>query len=160
MKKFLTHRSSSEIVKQCRKKKWKTDTSRHDQGGDHIVFEFKHRGTNLRVLFNTFNGRAFGSITKWGGITDREDVTFNTDATKDEREDWFQALLDFIYVPKPKGRWTPMNQPPKGARALHVMGSDGKSYRGSYVSGKFYNKLPRGVRAMGWRVTPPKDYEQ
>jgi hypothetical protein len=61
----------------------------HDKKGhDHVLLE----GGGARVLFNTFNGRFFGTTDKG--------VEFNSDSAEWDSEPWMQALLQFFYIEK------------------------------------------------------------
>lgn len=95
MKKFKTHRSLKEIKAACKENDFEFSDEKYKQGSDHVSFTFKHESTEAFVLFNTFNGRAFGTINKGT----KNEGWFSTDSDTHESEPWFNALSDFIYVP-------------------------------------------------------------
>lgn len=60
-------------------------------GSDFVcITTVKGQNHTGQVLYNTFNGRFFG--------TTPDGTEFSSDSTKFENEAWFQALLSFFYV--------------------------------------------------------------
>jgi hypothetical protein len=93
MKFYARHRDSAEFLAVCAARHWPTDTSRFDQGGDHIVFRFTVGDVMGEALFSVVSGRFFGSVVR--PCCQAED--FNSDEEYDG-EEWFDALLDACLV--------------------------------------------------------------
>lgn len=94
MKKFGGNRRSKDILAECRKRGWPTDTSAYDRGGDCVFFGCEFDGQRLEVVFNTVTGWFVGR--RCG-----ETQHFSSDQTHLDGEPWFAALLNFVYLPAP-----------------------------------------------------------
>lgn len=109
MKKFAGTKPLAEIKTQCRAAGVAFDDYNfRTTGADHVCLgaaqidmtrpdgtAFVNASDNSPhgwVMFNTFNGRFFGSTP--------EGVRFNSDLTLHDDEPWFQQLLSFFYVEK------------------------------------------------------------
>ncbi|MFN4360506.1 MAG: hypothetical protein ACK4F4_07260 [Hylemonella sp.] len=89
MTKFQGTKTLAQIRAQCRAQGLKFDDRLHrEDQSDYVVVQ----GGGAKVLFNTFNGRFFG--------TTPDGVKFNSDLTTHENKPWFQGLLRFFYVVK------------------------------------------------------------
>lgn len=87
MKKFAGIKTLKVIKAQCKAARITFDDYLYrKKGNDHV----RVIGGGATVLFNSFNGRFFGTTDKG--------VTFNSDSTEHESEPWFQALLAFFYI--------------------------------------------------------------
>lgn len=95
MKTFQRHKTYEEIKAQCAAQSlYFGDTYYRTHGGDTIKIA-KEFGNTDYVIFNTTNGRFFGSASVYG-----QTVEFNSDTTTYDGEPWFDALLDFFLVEK------------------------------------------------------------
>lgn len=95
MKTFARHKTSDEVRKACALAGYLIDTSDYSRGGDHIRVRFVHEDVAFIVMFNTVNGRFFGHPAGVG-----TEAMFTSDDDGLDGEPWFDALLDFFYVPK------------------------------------------------------------
>lgn len=90
MKKFSRSRTLYELRVECNKRNWPLDTARYyERGDDHVSFKFSFDGTEGRVLFNTTNGRFFGTAAG---------AAFSSDESRFDRKTWFKELLKVAYV--------------------------------------------------------------
>lgn len=78
------------IEMECYKNGWDFDRSRYDAGSDYVTFEFRHGKKKVVVVYSSFNGKF---IVKQGKKMITESST-DMDGTP-----WYDALLDFIYLP-------------------------------------------------------------
>jgi hypothetical protein len=94
MKKWAGVKTLELIERQCAKAGIHLDMSKWVlEGSDHVVItSIKGDNSSGRVMFNTVNGRFFG--------TTPEGVKFNSDSKEHDREEWFQKLLAFFYIEK------------------------------------------------------------
>lgn len=95
MKKFSGHKSSKVIKAQCKALGLHFSDILYKQGSDYVTIT-SIGGDNYsgQVLFNTANGSFFGTAPErapWNG------VSFDSNETTHEREEWFQQLLAFFY---------------------------------------------------------------
>lgn len=91
MKKFAGSKSLEVIKSQCAAIGLDYNDALHRMGNDHIVITtIKGDNDSGQVLYNTFNGKFFG--------TTPDGVQFDSDETTFENEEWFQELLSFFYV--------------------------------------------------------------
>lgn len=95
MKKFSRFRTLSELRKVVRGKGWKLDTKHYDLGNDSVGFNFTIGRVAGLCIVNMFNGRFCGSL-------DARPVFFSSSKTEHQDAPWFRALLNIVYVPKPK----------------------------------------------------------
>lgn len=92
MKRYIRHMTVDELRTACAAKGIVLDTNKYDvEGSDYVTLDFTFDGERYRTLYNTFNGRFFGRSD--GGIN------FSSDKEEHDAEAWFQALMDFVYVP-------------------------------------------------------------
>ena len=70
------------------------DSTGHDKRGDDHVFvrATAQDGKIARIYFNTVTGTFFG--------TTPEDKGFNSESKEYVGQPWFDAVLDFFYLPK------------------------------------------------------------
>jgi hypothetical protein len=88
MEKFAGNKTPEQIKAQCKAQGLVFDDRRYQtMGDDHVVV----RGGGAYAIFNTFNGRFFG--------TTPDGTEFTSDDTLDGTP-WFDALLRFFYVEK------------------------------------------------------------
>ena len=97
MQKFARHKTLDEIEMACREVGFALDTTEFDKGSDHVKIAFVHDGETFDVLYNTFNGRFFGPSRM------SSDGYFTSDDASLDATPWFQALLNFFYVPMAEG---------------------------------------------------------
>ena len=90
MKKFEGNRPLADIEFHCKRKKWNYDQTKYNEGSDWVSFDFHHAGHIYPVLLNGFNGRF---MVKLGDEIITESSK-NMDGTP-----WYDALLDFVYLP-------------------------------------------------------------
>lgn len=91
---YARHRTVTEVLKLAAEKGFKVDAMRHTHSGsDYITVYMPGPGNKLvPVMYNVYNGRFFS-----GG---REAFSyFSSDEVKNEDQPWFQAMLEFFYVP-------------------------------------------------------------
>lgn len=91
MKKFAGNKALDVIKAQCASLGLDYNDTLHRAGHDYIVIT-SVKGDNYsgQVLYNTFNGKFFG--------TTPDGTQFDSNETEHEREEWFQALLSFFYI--------------------------------------------------------------
>lgn len=95
MKTFDKHRSLDELRIETDKRGWKlNDTWYKESGHDHVSFIFSINDINGYVLYNTFNGRFFGST--------ENGIDFDSDDDQFDNDNWFNELLTVCYVEKIK----------------------------------------------------------
>jgi hypothetical protein len=92
--KFARHRSVEEVVDLARQKGIRVNVERYNLGSDFITVELPGRdGKPIPVMYNVFNGRFFSGS--------REPFSyFASDRTDHDGQPWFDAMLEFFYVPK------------------------------------------------------------
>lgn len=90
MKKFSGNRSRAAVRAAVLAKGWRWDDERYEAGSDWTTFGFEHDGRTFDVVWCSFNGRF---IVDDGGKCVSESST-NMDGVP-----WYDALLDFIYLP-------------------------------------------------------------
>ena len=91
MKTFTRHRTLKELRTEIKRRGWKLDTEKFNEGSDYIDIIFKVGRVSGKMLVSMINGRFFGS-------TDRG-TTFSSDSVEHDREPWFKALLEAVYIP-------------------------------------------------------------
>lgn len=92
MKMFEGHLTHKEVVKACTDAGFFVDTQKYDGGGDWITIDGAFAGQNLSFIYSSWNGKFIGR-TPTGG-------TFSESDEKLEGTDWYDAILDFLYVTK------------------------------------------------------------
>lgn len=102
MKKFGGNRSLAVIKKAVKQNGWKWDQQSYDQGGDWVNFQFQDR----HVTYNTFNGRFMVQHKVAGENTGKTITETSTDM---EGTQWYDDLLDFIYLPAMAKKKEPKN---------------------------------------------------
>lgn len=91
---FARHRTSTEVVELARQKGYRFSTEKYNLGSDYITVELPGpSGELVAVLYSVVNGRFF-HVARGAGIS------FGSDKTEHDGEPWFNAMLDFFYVPK------------------------------------------------------------
>lgn len=93
MKKFAGNRPLSSIKRRVKKNGWYWNDDEFRSGGDWVSFQFVSHGHDVQVLYNGFNGRF---LIRFGGSL------LSETSTEMDGVDWYDALLDFIYVPRRK----------------------------------------------------------
>lgn len=87
MKTFSRHKTYEEIRQQCALQRLEFNDRLFKTAGWDTIAVY---GGGATVVYNTFNGRFFGS-TPTG-------VEFNSDDPQFDKKPWMQALLRFFYV--------------------------------------------------------------
>jgi hypothetical protein len=87
VKTFGGNRPLEEIQALCRAQGVEFIDVQHRRGSDYVTL----RSPGAWVMFNTFNGRFFGKTP--------DNIEFSSDDKRDGTP-WFDALLNFFYVPK------------------------------------------------------------
>lgn len=103
MKTFGGNRRTADIVRDAKAQGVKVFDKHYKCGGDHITFESSVNEAYARIVYNTFNGRFFGTycfVDKRAKGGYRE-IDIDSSSTKHEQAAWFQGLLSFFYVEKP-----------------------------------------------------------
>ena len=94
IKQFKRIKTLKEIREACKKRRWKLESKRYDEGSDFVSFKFKIKTLGDDVcglaLFNTISGRLFGTLTTG--------ESFSSDSAKDEHKLWFQMLMETVYA--------------------------------------------------------------
>ena len=92
--KYAGHKTLEQIRKQCEESGMVLDSTGHDKRGDDHVFvrATAQDGKIARIYFNTVTGTFFG--------TTPEDKGFNSESKEYVGQPWFDAVLDFFYLPK------------------------------------------------------------
>jgi len=90
-RKFERAKTIEEIKALCEEKDFFIDTGKYDAGGDWVTIVFEHDGMAYQFIYSGFNGRFIG---KYGN------EMFSESSTEFEDLDWYNAILDFLYVPK------------------------------------------------------------
>lgn len=87
---FTRHCTLDELQVNCRKRRWKLDRRKFDEGSDYVSFDWRVGEVSGCALFSCINGRFFGETSAG--------VRFTSDNSEHEGEAWFDALLDATYV--------------------------------------------------------------
>lgn len=97
--KFSGKRRTQDIKRACHKRGLSWDASRYENGSDYVTFEYRHYGSEVRVIYNTFNGTF---MVKHG------DEMITEKSTHMDEVGWYRGLLRFIYIEdkgrRPKGK--------------------------------------------------------
>jgi len=93
MAQFARNKTQEEIREACREAGFPLDTSGYDRGSDYVKITFSHDGKTFDVLYSSFNGRFIGS-------SPGSDAVFSESNTELDPVPWYQALLNFLYVPE------------------------------------------------------------
>lgn len=92
MKTFKRAKTIEELKALCEEKGFLINTDQYDAGGDWVTILFATGGKSYEFLFSGFNGRFIGKL---------EDGTmFTESSTEFEDQDWYNEILDFLYVPE------------------------------------------------------------
>lgn len=95
MKKFARTKTLDDIRAQCEQQGLELNTTLYDAGeSDYIKISSTDGKTSAKVLFCTFNGWFFGTVSSGGPGMDFHSENASLDGTP-----WFDALLAFFYVP-------------------------------------------------------------
>lgn len=86
-------RPLKEIRSAVKAKRWSWDDAAYEAGSDWVTFEFRHQGQRLDVIYSGFNGRFMTRSGDQNELITEESV--HMDGTP-----WYDALLDFVYLPK------------------------------------------------------------
>ena len=97
MKTFARHRTSQEIIAACKEANFTCDTTALDSGSDFIRFKGQFGGELVRVAYNVCNGRFYGALIDEAADAD---VTFSSSDDKYDGQPWYDAILNFVYVPQ------------------------------------------------------------
>ncbi len=88
MKTYLRHKTSGEIVRQCRAQGVRVSLALHKIGSDYITVGRNKIGHGY-VLYNVVNGGFFGHTPSG--------EPFASDSDRHDGTPWMQALLEFFY---------------------------------------------------------------
>lgn len=91
MKKFKTFRSVEQLKKICKERGWTFRHRLHDQGADHVAFDFTGIGATGTCAVSMVTGTFFGELK-------RGKRRFSSDSDEDDNKRWFNTLLNIVYV--------------------------------------------------------------
>ncbi len=98
MQTFARHKTLAEIKTACEVSGFPINTQKYDHAGsDFITVGFEFKGAVHEVTYNTCNGRFFGKLVLIDKLSCCGKL-YTEMSTYLDNEDWYQALLDFLYV--------------------------------------------------------------
>lgn len=102
MKMYKGNKPLEDIQKQVEANGWPWNQEKYDQGGDWITFGFVHNDERFEIVLNSFNGKFMVQIDDGVGKEHGRIVTESDDDM--DGVPWYDALLDFIYLPLEEGK--------------------------------------------------------
>ncbi|MBC06333.1 hypothetical protein [Thalassospira sp.] len=90
MKKFKGHLNHRQVLAACAKAGFEVDTSRYDDGGDWITICGTFGDKSLRIIYSIWNGKFIGELP--------DGAVFSEASERFEGSDWYDAILDFLYI--------------------------------------------------------------
>lgn len=96
MQKFASYKTVDQIQQACREAGFPFNRAAYDRGSDFVRFGFAHGEQRFTVAYSSFNG-------KFIGICADSDAVFTESSTELDDAPWYQALLNFVYVPMQEG---------------------------------------------------------
>lgn len=92
-KTYLRGKTVDELRDACAGAGLRLDSLAYDnRGSDWVTVEFTHAGQPFEVIYSSFNGNFLGKLPGSNAI-------FSERSTDLDGEPWYQALMDFLYVP-------------------------------------------------------------
>ena len=91
MKKYARNKTHAEILEAAKAAGLVVSTDNHDAGSDWITIYGTFDGEDLEFILSTWNGQFIGKMEDGTMFSERSDSLDGTG--------WYDAILDFIYVP-------------------------------------------------------------
>ncbi|WP_157831916.1 hypothetical protein [Thalassospira marina] len=92
MKKFKGYLNHTQVLAACTKAGFEVDTSRYDDGGDWITIFGRFADEHMFITYSSWNGKFIGKSP--------DGSFFNESSEELEGTDWYDAILDFLYIPE------------------------------------------------------------
>jgi len=92
LRKFQDFKTVDELKALCKEKGFFIDTQEYEAGGDWITIVFETENEAYQFIYSSFNGRFIGRLN--------DGTMFHEQSTEFEDQDWYNAILDFLYIPK------------------------------------------------------------
>jgi len=91
MKKYAGAKTHEQIKAACYEAGFDIDTEKYDHGSDWVTITGTFDGHARTFIYSSFNGRFICQIS--------EDETYSERSTDLDGTGWYDAILDFLYIP-------------------------------------------------------------